>query len=361
MPVALRDSVVDERVPIERLRDRLRLFGELDANLNELEKLTGVIVQVESDDLVVSGSPPDVTIASAALEKLVGAAASGSHLTTSDVQLAVTLARQMPSVKQRVTELSSKAGGKAAQATAEAPRPLIRPVSVDPDNDAEGSEFDVIATTRKGRAIRAKTIAQRSFINSIGSNTITLGYGPAGTGKTFLAVVMAMQWIRTGKVHRIVLSRPAVEAGEKLGFLPGPLQEKVDPYMRPLIDALGDLIDPAAIARSMERMQIEVAPLGYMRGRTLSDAFVVLDEAQNATRDQLKMFLTRLGANSKMVAIGDITQVDLPRPQDSGLVHAVEAFKDVEDVGIVELTEVDVVRHPLIRRIVEALGTRRAE
>jgi phosphate starvation-inducible PhoH-like protein len=202
--------------------------------------------------------------------------------------------------------------------------------------------------------VRPRTQGQRAFVEAIASHTLTFAVGPAGTGKTFLAVVMALAALRAGEVQRIVLSRPAVEAGENLGFLPGDFQAKVDPYLRPLFDALGEIMEPQAVSRAVERGQIEVAPLAYMRGRTLSDAFIVLDEAQNTSRDQLKMFLTRIGAKSRMVVCGDVTQIDLVRRQDSGLVHAARAFAGIDDVAVVILTDADIVRHPLIRKIIKA-------
>jgi phosphate starvation-inducible PhoH-like protein len=211
-----------------------------------------------------------------------------------------------------------------------------------------------LATTARGREIRAKTAGQRDLVDAIGANTLTFALGPAGTGKTFLAIVMAVRALKNREVARIVLSRPAVEAGEKLGFLPGDLKEKVDPYLRPLYDALGELLDDGLTTRYAERGTIEVAPLAYMRGRTLSDAFVILDEAQNATREQLKMFLTRLGANSKMVVNGDDTQIDLPRGVRSGLLDIEELFSAIDDVAIVRLGTADVVRHPLVGKIVDA-------
>lgn len=208
--------------------------------------------------------------------------------------------------------------------------------------------------SNRGREIRPKTAGQRAFVESIERNTLTFGIGPAGTGKTFLAVVMAVRALRSREVARVVLSRPAVEAGEKLGFLPGDLKEKVDPYLRPLYDSLRELLEDAVVDRYLERSVIEVAPLAYMRGRTLSDAFVILDEAQNATREQLKMFLTRLGSGSRMVVNGDITQIDLPSGATSGLLDAPRRFEDVDDIGIVRLNETDVVRHPLVSKIIRA-------
>ncbi len=212
--------------------------------------------------------------------------------------------------------------------------------------------------TQRGKEIRARTSGQRDFVRSIDENTLTFGIGPAGTGKTFLAVVTAVRALRNRQVSRLVLSRPAVEAGEKLGFLPGDFKEKVDPYLRPLYDALAELLDGDVVTKYLERGIIEVAPLAYMRGRTLSDAFVILDEAQNATRDQLKMFLTRLGGGSKMIVQGDVTQIDLPRGASSGLLEVPRLFGGVADIGIVQFDETDVVRHPLVSSIIRAYATR---
>ncbi|MEO7202329.1 MAG: PhoH family protein, partial [Candidatus Tumulicola sp.] len=208
--------------------------------------------------------------------------------------------------------------------------------------------------TQRGTEIRPRTNGQRAFVESIEHNTLTVGVGPAGTGKTFLAVAMAVRALKSRDVSRIILSRPAVEAGEKLGFLPGDFREKLDPYMRPLFDALSELLEEGIVNRYMERGTLEIAPLAYMRGRTLSDAFVILDEAQNATSDQIKMFLTRLGSGSTMVVTGDATQVDLPSGDRSGLRDAANRLAGVEGVGVVELNEGDVVRHPLVSRIIRA-------
>lgn len=246
----------------------------------------------------------------------------------------------------------------------------MRGVHLTPDDVAlaaadvlEGGEVSAVPETlfrsHRGLEIRPKTAGQRLFVESIERNTLTFGIGPAGTGKTFLAVVMAVRALRARHVARVILSRPAVEAGEKLGFLPGDLKEKVDPYLRPLYDSLEELMEEALVARQLERGVIEVAPLAYMRGRTLSEAYVILDEAQNATRDQLKMFLTRLGAGSKMIVNGDITQIDLPGGAQSGLLEAPRRFGGMPDIGIVELTETDVVRHPLVTQIIRAYAADR--
>ena len=211
-----------------------------------------------------------------------------------------------------------------------------------------------IAVTFRGKPIRVKTIGQRHYVSTIKKKDIVFGVGPAGTGKTYLAVVLAVSALKEGSVKRIVLTRPAVEAGENLGFLPGDLQEKVDPYLRPLYDALYDVMGPDQVAKALERGLIEIAPLAYMRGRTLDDAFIILDEAQNTTPEQMKMFLTRLGFGSKMVVTGDVTQIDLPRGKRSGLVEAERILQDIEEIGMVHFAEQDVVRHSLVQKIIVA-------
>jgi phosphate starvation-inducible PhoH-like protein len=315
----LAQATSESIVSIRGLNDRLRLFGHLDANLDALERATHASVHVSGDDIVISGDKRAVSAASAAVKRLVRAALGGRELTVEDVGHALS-----------------------------------------PDFGEEQHEdvAEPLAVTRKGRPVRPRSAGQRAFVEAVAANTLTFGIGPAGTGKTFLAVVLALEALRSGKVQRIVLSRPAVEAGEKLGFLPGDLQEKVDPYLRPLFDALGEIMEPQAVQRAFERGQIEVAPLAYMRGRTLSESFVVLDEAQNSTDEQMKMFLTRIGAGSRMVVCGDDTQIDLPNPSASGLLRAQGLFGASRDIAVVRLTEADVVRHPLIRTIIEAYGRR---
>lgn len=213
---------------------------------------------------------------------------------------------------------------------------------------------DVVAITNKGKPIKSKTVGQKKYVDLMKKKTITFGIGPAGTGKTYLAVAIAVNAYKEKQVEKIILTRPAVEAGEKLGFLPGDLQEKVNPYLRPLYDALQEMLGMESFSKMMERGTIEIAPLAYMRGRTLSNAFVILDEAQNTTKEQIKMFLTRLGENSKMIITGDLTQIDLPSGHTSGLKHAVRILKDIDDIGIIRLSEKDVVRHPLVQQIVKA-------
>ncbi len=298
------------------MRDALSFCGHLDRNLTALEDLVPVVVNLDGDRLRLSGPADAVRSATGILERMRDAANGGAQLTPDDVALA---ARET-------------LGGETA------PR----------------SHPKTLFTTGRGKDIRPKTAGQRHFVEAIERCTLTFGIGPAGTGKTFLAVVMAVRALRAREIARIILARPAVEAGEKLGFLPGDLKEKVDPYLRPLYDALAELLDDGVTSRFLERGTIEVAPLAYMRGRTLSDAFVILDEAQNATREQLKMFLTRLGANSKMIVNGDVTQIDLPRGVHSGLSDAPALFDGIDDIAIVQLGEADVVRHPLVARIIGA-------
>jgi phosphate starvation-inducible PhoH-like protein len=270
-----------------------------------------VVVRVDGETLQLSGEREAVRRAGNVLDAMLQAARSGTHVTPDDVAFSArTLAAE--SIPQ------------------------------------------TLFVTQRGKEIRPKTAGQRAFVASIANNTLTFGIGPAGTGKTFLAIVMAVRALKEREVSRIVLSRPAVEAGEKLGFLPGDLKEKVDPYLRPLYDALGESLDDATVAKYLERGVIEVAPLAYMRGRTLSDAYVILDEAQNASREQLKMFLTRLGSGSKMIVSGDVTQIDLPRGAQSGLAEVERLFSGIDGVGIVRLNESDIVRHPLIAKLVAA-------
>jgi phosphate starvation-inducible PhoH-like protein len=279
-------------------------------------------VHADNDRLLLAGAPDDVERAEHVVRRVLDAAVSGAHITPDDVALVLADVRD----DRRAPAL---------------PKTLLR--------------------TQRGGEVRPRTAGQRGFVQSIERHTLTIGIGPAGTGKTYLAIVMAVRALKNRDVSRVVLSRPAVEAGENLGFLPGDLREKVDPYMRPLFDALNELLDEGVTNRYIDRGTLEVAPLAYMRGRTLSDAFVILDEAQNATSDQLKMFLTRLGAASKMVVTGDVTQVDLPIGNRSGLRDAADRLTGVEGVGVVELDENDVVRHPLVARIIRAYARPRSQ
>ena len=266
----------------------------------------------------ITGNQPDVEKAYECLSSLLKIAENGDDIT-----------------QQQVRYVLSMAG------------------ETDPDEIANLSDGGICVTSG-GKIIKPKTLGQKKYIDMISSNTITFGVGPAGTGKTFLAVSMAVRAFRAHEINKIILTRPAVEAGEKLGFLPGDLQTKVDPYLRPLYDALFEMLGAESFAKYQERGSIEVAPLAYMRGRTLDEAFVILDEAQNTSPEQMKMFLTRLGFNSKMVITGDVTQIDLPDPRKSGLIEAVKVLKNIKDIGINYFTEKDVVRHRLVQDIVKA-------
>jgi phosphate starvation-inducible PhoH-like protein len=301
-------------IDLHDLPDRVRLFGEFDRNLSAIESSLDVVVHADGDRLLLAGDDAAVARAEEVVRRVLQAAVGGAHITPDDVALALSDARANPQVA--------------------VPDTLLR--------------------THRGREVRPRTAGQHRFIRAMEESTLTFGIGPAGTGKTYLAIVMAVRALKRREAARVILSRPAVEAGERLGFLPGDLREKVDPYMRPLFDALTELLDDPLVNKYLERGTLEVAPLAYMRGRTLSEAFVILDEAQNATDDQLKMFLTRLGKGSKMVVTGDVTQIDLPYGQRSGLRRAAERLSGIDDVGVVELNDSDVVRHPLVAKIVRA-------
>lgn len=303
-----------------------RFLGTFDENVNLIMQELGVIVRVDGAKVVVSGAEERMNIASSVVENLLELAQKGESLDKGRVSYCIELAKE----------------GKA--------------------NDISKLSSGTVAITSRGKPVKCKTVGQKTYVDCIRKNPITFGIGPAGTGKTYLAVCLAVQSYKQKQADKIILTRPAVEAGEKLGFLPGDLQMKVDPYLRPLYDALEEMLGTETYLKLMERGTIEVAPLAYMRGRTLSNAFIILDEAQNTTREQMKMFLTRLGDGSKMVVTGDVTQIDLPDGKKSGLKHAVEVLKDVDGIAIVNLTEKDVVRNPLVMSIVKAYdadGTRR--
>lgn len=293
-----------------------KLLGTFDENINIITRELGVSSHVDGTAVIFEGEADSV--AAAVVESLLKVIEAGEVIDRSRLAYCIELARE----------------GNAAE--------------------IEGVMKGVVAITSRGKPVKCKTVGQKKYVDAVKRNTITFGVGPAGTGKTYLAVCLAVAAYKGKEVEKIILTRPAVEAGEKLGFLPGDLQTKVDPYLRPLYDALQELFGPETYAKLMEKGTIEVAPLAYMRGRTLSDAFVILDEAQNATREQMKMFLTRLGEGSKMVVTGDLTQTDLPGGKTSGLKHAVKILEGVEDIAICKLTERDVVRHPLVSRIVKA-------
>ncbi len=310
---------MEQRITVDRLEQAAELFGSFDSNVRLIEQEYGVQVLFRDTELKISGDDPEkVDRAYRTLQSLITLIGSGEALTEQNV------------------------------------RYCIRMVAEDSEQQVQRLARDCICITSKGKPIKPKTVGQRTYCDNIKDNTITIGVGPAGTGKTYLAVAMAVTAFRAQEVNRIILTRPAVEAGEKLGFLPGDLQQKVDPYLRPLYDALFDMLGAETYQRYVERGNIEVAPLAYMRGRTLDDSFIILDEAQNTTGEQMKMFLTRLGFNSKMVITGDVTQIDLPDGKRSGLKEAVRVLRGVEDIAIFKFTEKDVVRHRLVQDIIRA-------
>ena len=311
-------KIVERIVNAERLEDVIAVFGSFDENIKRIEDAMGVRIINRSTDLKVSGDEEMVDKAARTLEGLLALASKGEIID-----------------EQRV-------------------RYLITLVSEGNDAQVEQMTKDVVCITAKGKPIKAKTVGQQKYMKAIAKNTVTIGVGPAGTGKTYLAVAAAVAAFRERTVNRIVLTRPAVEAGERLGFLPGDLQNKVDPYLRPLYDALYDMLGAETFQKYQERGSIEVAPLAYMRGRTLDDSFIILDEAQNTTREQMKMFLTRLGFGSKIVITGDITQIDLPEDKTSGLKDAIRVLEGVKDIAICRLTAADVVRHALVQEIINA-------
>ena len=298
----------------------VRVLGTFDENINFLSEELGVFCYVEGVKIRIEGEQKGVELAEKALSALVGLAAKGDEIDKTRTAYCLELARD-----GRAQEIENLSSG-------------------------------IVAVTARGKQIKCKTVGQKTYVDAIKNNTVVFGVGPAGTGKTYLAVCMAVAAFKSKKVEKILLTRPAVEAGEKLGFLPGDLQEKVDPYLRPLYDALQEMLGVETYAKLMERGVIEVAPLAYMRGRTLSNAFIILDEAQNTTKEQMKMFLTRMGEGSKMVVTGDITQIDLDGKQ-SGLVHATQILDGVEGIAVCKLTAQDVVRHPLVMRIIRAYET----
>lgn len=311
-------KITEQSINIDRLDYAVNLFGSFDENIKILEKEYGVSIILRGSELKVSGETESVARACAAVSALLSLASKGETLNEQNVRYAISL-----SDEGNAGELT-KLGG------------------------------DCICITSKGKPIKPKTLGQQKYVEAIRRNTIVVSIGPAGTGKTYLAVAQAVAAFREHAVNRIIITRPAVEAGEKLGFLPGDLQQKVDPYLRPIYDALFDMLGAESFARYQERGNIEVAPLAYMRGRTLDDSFIILDEAQNTTPEQMKMFLTRLGFNSKMVVTGDITQIDLPDSRKSGLIEAAHVLKGVDDIEIIKFTQKDVVRHQLVQKIVKA-------
>ena len=309
---------MEQRISIERMEQAVNLFGSFDENVRLIESEFKVTISNREGELRVNGEVEDTMLAVKALNALLTISNRGEPITEQNVRYVISLVRA--GQEDRISELTQ----------------------------------DVICISSKGRPIKPKTIGQKKYIESVLKNTITIGVGPAGTGKTYLAVAAAVAAFRERKVNRIILTRPAVEAGERLGFLPGDLQSKVDPYLRPLYDALFDMLGAETYQKYLERGNIEVAPLAYMRGRTLDDAFIILDEAQNTTPEQMKMFLTRMGVGSKVVVTGDVTQIDLPDKVRSGLIDALHVLRDVEGIAQVRLTEKDVVRHRLVQQIVKA-------
>ena len=309
---------MEQRISLERMEEAVSLFGSFDENIRLLENEFHVTVVNREEQLIINGEPEDTMLAAKAIEALLRLISKGENVGEQHVRYVIGLCRSGQS--DRIDELTR----------------------------------DVICISAKGRPIKPKTIGQKDYIKTIQQKPVTIGVGPAGTGKTYLAVAAAVAAFREKEVSRIILTRPAVEAGERLGFLPGDLQSKVDPYLRPLYDALFDMLGAETYQKYLEKGNIEVAPLAYMRGRTLDDSFIILDEAQNTSREHMKMFLTRLGFGSKIVITGDVTQIDLPDGKPSGLREAMRVLKNVEGIGICELTNADVVRHVMVQRIVEA-------
>lgn len=303
----------------------LAAFGSYDQNMRLLEKEFGVSILSRDEYIKVTGEPDSINMASKTLEALLEMAKAHEPITDQAVGYLITLTRENELEKAKTLSESC------------------------------------ICVTTSGKPIRPKTLGQKQYIDAIQNNVVTLGVGPAGTGKTYLAVAMAVRAFRSQEISRIILTRPAVEAGEKLGFLPGDLQTKVDPYLRPLYDALFDMFGPEGFARHQERGIIEVAPLAYMRGRTLDESFIILDEAQNTSREQMKMFLTRLGAGSKAVITGDVTQIDIAEPKKSGLIDAIHVLRGVEDIATIMLNEKDVVRNRIVQRIIKAYAKHEGE
>ncbi len=310
--------MAEKIVNAERVEDLISVFGSFDENIKRIEETLNVAIVNRGVDLKITGDIEMVDRAACTLESLLSLAAKGEVIDEQRVRYLITLAREGNT--EQVAKMAK----------------------------------DVVCITAKGKPIKAKTVGQQDYIKAISKNTITLGIGPAGTGKTYLAVAAAVAAFRERTVNRIILTRPAVEAGERLGFLPGDLQNKVDPYLRPLYDALYEMLGPETFQKYQERGSIEVAPLAYMRGRTLDDSFIILDEAQNTTKEQMKMFLTRLGFGSRVVITGDVTQIDLPADKVSGLKDAMRVLEQVKDIAICRLTSADVVRHALVQEIINA-------
>ncbi len=309
---------MEQIINVDRMEHAVSLFGSFDENILIIEKAFNVDVISRGSDIKINGEPEDVSKAVKAINGLLMLLNRGEALNEQNVRYVISLVGE--GNEDKITSMSG----------------------------------DCVCITSKGKPVKPKTLGQKKYVESIKNNTIVLGVGPAGTGKTYLAVAMAVNAFRAKEVNRIILTRPAVEAGEKLGFLPGDLQSKVDPYLRPLYDALFDMLGAENFNKYLERGNIEVAPLAYMRGRTLDDSFIILDEAQNTTPEQMKMFLTRMGFNSKVVVTGDITQIDLPDGKRSGLVEVTKILKNMEQIDIVRFSGKDVVRHKLVQDIIRA-------
>lgn len=309
----------EQTVDIERIEQLVNLFGNFDQNIKRIEKKYGVAVTSHGSQIKIRGEVTDVMNAVRTVNALIAMINKGEQITDQNVDYVAAL-------------VEDGEDGKISAVT----------------------DADCVCITSKGKPVKPKTVGQRHYVDAIKKNTITIGVGPAGTGKTYLAVACAVSAFRAKEVNRIILTRPAVEAGEKLGFLPGDLQQKVDPYLRPLYDALFEMLRAENFQKCQERGDIEVAPLAYMRGRTLDDSFIILDEAQNTSGEQMKMFLTRLGFNSKAVVTGDVTQIDLPDGKRSGLKEAVKVLRGIDDIHIHYLTGKDVVRHRLVQEIIKA-------
>lgn len=309
----------EQTVDIERIEQIVNLFGNFDENIKRIEKRYDVAITSHGSQIKIKGEVDSVLSAKRTIEGLISIINKGEAITDQNIDYVASLVED--GEDNRITDIT---------------------------------DADCICITSKGKPVKPKTLGQKQYIEAIKNNTITIGVGPAGTGKTYLAVAQAVSAFRAKQVNRIILTRPAVEAGERLGFLPGDLQQKIDPYLRPLYDALFDMLGAENFQKCQERGDIEVAPLAYMRGRTLDDSFIILDEAQNTTCEQMKMFLTRLGFNSKAVVTGDITQIDLPDGKKSGLKDAVRILKNIDDIAITRLTSRDVVRHRLVQEIIKA-------
>ncbi|MCL2105566.1 MAG: PhoH family protein [Oscillospiraceae bacterium] len=310
----------EQVIHIDRMEQAVRLFGNFDENIRVIEAEYQVKVICRGAELKVAGDPEQVSLALRAINGLLTLINKGEELTDQSVRYVISMVNEGDGAEEKLAAMTA----------------------------------DCVCLTSRSKPVKPKTLGQKKYIEAIRKSTVTLGVGPAGTGKTYLAVAMAVTAFRAKEVNRIILTRPAVEAGEKLGFLPGDLQQKVDPYLRPLYDALFEMLGSENFQKQQERGAIEVAPLAYMRGRTLDDSFIILDEAQNTSIEQMKMFLTRLGANSRMVVTGDITQIDLPDGKPSGLVNAVKVLKNIEDIAIVRFSGKDVVRHRLVQAIIKA-------